>query len=258
MNLSLQNLFRATGKFLGRHRTKILTGAAIGGVGVTAVLAGKAAIQAHEKIIETEIRNEVELTPAEKVKMSAPFFIKTAVSGILTGTAIVAAVKGEHKIAMTYAGLYAVSEATVNDLQNALVDKMGEEAANNFKSDILKKKAEIPEEEVKQQPVYVLTSDDPLWFKDTGTNEMLHWVPSRWLNAEREMNHLMRSQDYGSMNDLRSFEGRESVRAGDDEGWNIRDGGFSYVWGRPDFDATGRFYIPISYSREPRSDYDII
>lgn len=263
MKLNIRAIAKAFGNFFGKHSTKIFAGVAIAGVGVTAYAAGKAAIEAHDKIIETELREDRELTRKEKARIVAPMMLKPVISGVLTAGSMYAAIRHESKKAVTYMGMYALSEATVDSLQAALVDKMGEEAARNFRNDILQKRLkEEPEpkdeSDSEQNTVtkYIFTTDDYQWYKDEEYGgEMIRKRPTDIVVAENEFNNRLNTYDYGSVNDLRDILGLERIGIGDDFGFCRRQGLFSFKMDDPKYDSFGRIYIPLRFARPATADY---
>lgn len=259
MKWSFAKARKLLGQFIGKHSSKILVGAAIGGVVGTAVIAGKSAVEAHDKIIEAELRSDEPLTTMEKVKIAAPIMVKPAICVILTSGTILGIYKNEHKKAMTLAGALAISEASFDEVQGILTEKMGEEAVSNLKDDILKRRMATSEEQKDNSdaPIqYVFSDDDPVCFKDMESGGDRIWLrPSRIKGIENEFNSILATEGYGSLNDLRDIENLDRIGIGDDMGWRKRDGYFSFKLGKPDYDEFGRVYIPLHYATPPRLDY---
>lgn len=258
---SLKTIRNNTAKFYGEHRSSILTGVAIGGVAVTGCLAWRAGMKAQKRLdIKEEAwaaEHDGPMPLIEKVKVVASEAVKPAVAGAVTIGAISRAHKVDAEKVATYAGLYAVSEATLEKYKQNLIGKIGEEAEKNLENEMLEDRAKKSHEDMphEENPSLIFMSDDYVLFKDMEYGGEFRKRPSDIQGIENELNYLMFSQDFASVNDLRTFEGLRPLNSGDRDGFNIRRGLFHFVLKQPEYDELGRIFVPLYYNYPAASDY---
>lgn len=258
---SLKTMRHNAAQYYGEHKSGILTGFAIGGVVVTGCLAWREGMKAQKKLDAAEEKwaeeNDDPMPTLEKAKTIAPLVIKPILAGVVTIAAISKAHKADAEKVATFAGLYAISEATIEKYKKNLVDRIGEEAEKNLENEMLEDRAkkshqDIPKEE---NPSLIFMSDDLILFKDMEYGGELRKRPSEIQGIENEFNYLMFSQDFASVNDLRTFEGLRPLNSGDRDGFNIRRGLFHFVLKQPEYDEFGRIFVPLYYNYPAASDY---
>lgn len=257
----LKRIRHNAAQFYGEHKSIILSGLAIGGVVGTGVLAWRSGMRAQKKLDRAEenwaIEHDEPMPAIEKAKIIAPMVVKPAIAGAITIVAISRAHKADAEKAAAFAGLYAMSEATLERYKKNLVNKIGEEAEKNLEEEILEDRAkkshqDMPKEE---NTSLIFMSDDLILFKDMEYGGELRKRPSEIQGIENEFNYLMFSQDFASVNDLRTFEGLRPLNSGDRDGFNIRRGLFHFVLKQPEYDELGRIFVPLYYNYPAASDY---
>lgn len=120
----------------------LLTCIGIVGVVVTAVMASKDSIKAHDLLIDAEIEKGSELTTKEKVVVAAPAYIPT----IVTVSATVACVLGANILnkrnQATLMSAYALLDASYKEYRRKVEDIYGEGSDDTVMSEIAKENYE--------------------------------------------------------------------------------------------------------------------
>lgn len=129
--MSVLNTIRV---FVKDNDTAILTGFAITGVVTTGIFAGKASIKA-EKVLE-EINGDP-LNHKEKVRLLAPIFMPTIISGLATIACIYATNSIDSRKQMALMSAYSFSEHAMKTMEEKLGDKKLKQVQNSiFENDV--------------------------------------------------------------------------------------------------------------------------
>ena len=112
---------KGAGGWASKHLPQILSGAAFGLGIVTAVCAGKGALEANKRIAEYEARIEsTDLTTQEKVKISLPCYVPAIIAGLGMGVCIFFANKITLGQLATAAAATATAERALADNREAI------------------------------------------------------------------------------------------------------------------------------------------
>lgn len=127
------------GQEIAKNSPKILTGLAVAGTVTTAILAGKASIDAYKKledIKEMEEEGHEPFTTKEKAMNILPLYIPTGIMVITTAACII----GSHEIStrrqMALASAYSLSTEAMKEMQNKVEETYGKKKAEKLEEDV--------------------------------------------------------------------------------------------------------------------------
>ena len=220
MNLSrVSQGVKNLGGVISRNSPAILTGLGCAGVLTTAILTGRATLQASE-ILKMEAPNE-QLPPADIVKLTWKVFIPP----VLVGASSIACIIGANTINThrnaALAALYSLSETAFREYKEKVVEEIG-------RNKELKVRDSIAQDRVTTNPV----GDRTIIF--TGNGEVLCYdaLCDRYFksSAEKirqqvlELNEDLRNEMWLDLNDLYYAIGLPSTKLGNQVGFDIDKG----------------------------------
>lgn len=220
MNLSrVQQGVKNLGGVLSRNSPAILTGLGCAGVLTTAILTGRATLQASE-ILKMEVPDE-QLPATEIVKLTWKVFIPP----VLVGASSIACIIGANTINThrnaALAALYSLSETAFREYKEKVVEEIG-------RNKELKVRDNIAQDRVTTNPV----GDRTIIF--TGNGEVLCYdaLCDRYFksSAEKirqqvlELNEELRNDMWLDLNDLYYAIGLPSTKLGNQVGFDIDKG----------------------------------
>ena len=187
----MKGLVRSSQLYLKKNASTILTVA--GGVGVvgTTVLGIKATPRALALLDNAKQEKGEELTVMEKVKVAAPVYIPTAVSGVATIACVFGANVLNKRNQAALMSAYALLDSSYKEYKAKVEDLYGENANNQIKDEIAKDKYE--EIEVKE--------DEQLFYDDF-SNRYFVSTPSKVMQAEYNVNRDIHMQGWAELNDF--------------------------------------------------------
>lgn len=215
--------------FAKRNASTILT--CFGGIGLiaTTILAVKATPKALQIIEEEKQKKGDELTTIETIKVAAPKYIPT----ILTGTATLACIFGANVLnkrqQASLISAYALLDESYKKYRRKVVELYGEETHKNIVDAIAieeAKKVEITAESLCANTC--LTSDeacgDPVLFYDEWSNRYFESTIEQVIAAQYYINRNLVLRGYVTLNELYEFLGLEPTDYGNTVGWDLEDG----------------------------------
>ena len=220
MNLSrVSQGIKNLGGVISRNSPAILTGLGCAGVLTTAILTGRATLQASE-ILKMEAPNE-QLPPADIIKLTWKVFIPP----VLVGASSIACIVGANTINThrnaALAALYSLSETAFREYKEKVVEEIG-------RNKELKVRDSIAQDRVTTNPV----GDRTIIF--TGNGEVLCYdaLCDRYFksSAEKirqqvlELNEDLRNDMWLDLNDLYYAIGLPSTKLGNQVGFDMDKG----------------------------------
>ena len=222
--MSFESIMYSIGRFFKRNGGTILSCLAVGGVAGTAILSGRAAIKAKEKLKE-----KPDMSTKEKVKELTPIYILPASVGVATVACILGAngLSRKQQASMLAAGV--MLEQTYKRYKGKAEELLGKgkvetEIAKDDYNDI--PKPEIGKEE--RLFYYNYYHDDPTdlyGFYFTSTKEKV-------LKAEYDLNRTFNIRSIVTLNDFMKLLDHDPVEGGDEVGWSYELGHdyYGYSW----------------------------
>lgn len=237
-----------------KHSPEILTGIGIAGMVTTTILAVKATPKALILINEKkEEKNVDKLDIFDTVKATWTCYIPSVITGGLSVICIIGANSVNLRRNAALAAAYSLSESTLKDYQEKVIEAVGDKKEKTIRESAAKEK-------LNRNP---LGNSEVIM---TGTGETLCYdvVSGRYFKSdiekirrvENDLNREMRDEMYVSLNEFYSEIGLDTIKLGDELGWNI-DRGYITI----DFSAqladNGQPCLVLDYTIAPMYDYKI-
>lgn len=215
----MANLVQKSQLFLKRNSATILTCA--GGVGVvaTAALAVKATPKALQLIEQAKTEKGDELTKLEIVKVAAPVYIPSALTGVATLACIFGAnALNKHQQAALISA-YGLLDSSYKEYRGKMRELYGEDADERVKEEIVKdKKEDAPEVE-----------DGKLLFFDEFSGRYFNSTLAEVQYAEYRLNRELRMRGYAYLNEFYEYLDIAPVDPGYVLGWS-EGGNLAKYW----------------------------
>lgn len=248
---SLASIVKSVRTAMKKHSPEILTGIGIAGMITTTVMAVKATPKAL--ILIEEKKDELEtnvLSGKEIVKVAWPCYIPSVVVGSVSVLCLIGASSTNLRRNAALATAYALSESTLKEYQEKVVETIGEKKEQSIRDSVSKDKMiKNPVREV------ILT--------EKGGNTICYdAISGRYFKSDRdtisravnELNRQMRDEMYVTLNDFYYELGLDGTKMGDNLGWNI-DKGYIELAFSSHLDANGTPCLVIDYQIAPIYDY---
>lgn len=209
-------------QFAKENSSAILTAGGCIGVVATAVLTGRAAIKAHELIIENENErfeagNVEVVTMMDKAILVGPTFIPPVIVGVATIGSIVAANMMSAKRAAALAAAYGISQRQLDEYKAKVQEKL-----TGPKNQAIKD--EIAQDRVDGQPptkeVIILGGGDVLCY-DMLTGRYFQSTVEQIRKAESKINAELLNHQCASLSSFYDEIGLPSTSFTETVGWNI-------------------------------------
>lgn len=242
----MKSLVRSSQLYLKRNASTILT--VVGGAGVvgTTVLGIKATPKALALIDNAKKQKGEKLTKLEKVKVAAPVYIPT----ILTGVATIGCIFGANILnKRTQAGLisaYALLDSSYKEYKNKVTELYGDGAHDIVIEEIAKDKYEQVKPEFEDLLVY-----------DEFSGNYFSTTRMKLARAEYELNRNIHMRGWADLNEFYEILGVDGIDSGEEYGWS-EGGNLARYWqGWVDFNhrtstmEDGTEYMILTIFQEP-------
>lgn len=265
--MKFATLFDNLKTYVKKEAPKLLTGFAIGGLIGSVIAAWKAGPKA-KKILEERRRDLQDVKPDDKeakravtketVKKMIPVVLPTFVMVLATGACIIGSHTVSSKRLAVLSAAYAISEKTVGELNDKMVEVLGEKKTRAVKDAIIQDKVgSTPKDELGN---IIVPGNSTVWCKDLYSGRMFRSNAERIKQAIVALSYDLVSDMYVSLNDL--YDKIDSpdlprIPLGDDVGWNIdnvRDGKLPIVVSALLTDD-GQPCLCVEYDAHLRSDF---
>lgn len=260
----IQSSAKQVGDFLVKNSSTILAGLAVTGVVTTTLMGIDAKTKADRILAEKEDQKYKdwvseygssageypgpEFTPKELILLTWKCYLPTIVMGAATISCII----GGHSINMrrnaALAGLYSLTEKTLQEYQAKVVEQLGEKKEEKVREAILQDK--LDKNPVNECKVLITGKGDSLcWDSLSGQYFMSDIETVR--RIVNQFNHDIISDRWGTVNSLYSDLGLEHTAFGETMGWSTE-------WGLLEVDITtkvatdGRPCLVLVYKTKPR------
>lgn len=261
MNTSgLTKIVKTVQKAAKKHSPEILTGLGIAGMVTTIIMAVKVTPKALQKIEEAgeeRYQNDMEhktftpMTTVDKVKVAWKCYIPAAVVGTVSIGCLVGASSVNVRRNAALATAYALSESTLKEYQEKVVEQIGEKKEREVRDAIAK-------DHVDKNPV----ENTPIIITEKGNTLCLDKLTGRYFKsdmdtlkkAENELARQMRYDSYVSLNEFYDLIGLDHIDIGYDLGWNI-DRGYIELEFSSQLASDGTPCLVMSYRVAPQYDY---
>lgn len=257
---NLSKIVRSVQYTLGKYSPQILTGIGVAGMVTTVVLAVKATPKALTLIEDKKEELDTDkLTVVDTVKTAWKPYIPAVATGILSTVCIIGGNAVGTRRTAALAAAYKISETALHEYKDAVVETIGEEKSEEVKEKVAQNK-------VDKNPV----TEKQIIMTNNGTFLCYDCLSGRYFQSDREtirraqndINDLLFSEDYASLNMFYDFLGLEHTRLGAELGWKIDSGTLQI-----DFSSTlasdksqgiapGTPCLVLDYNVAPKYDFD--
>ena len=252
MKKELAKSFLSLKTAIKKHSPEILTGIGIAGMITTTVMAVRATPKAL--ILIEERKEEIgaeKLEAMDMVKTTWACYIPAAITGTLSVACLIGASSVNARRNAALATAYTLSESALKDYQGKVIEMFGEKKNEAVKDAIAKDKVE--KNPVVTREVIITEKGNTLCY-DAISGRYFKSDIEKIKKAECELNRQMLDDMYVSLNDFYYEIGLDSVKLGDELGWNV-DSGYIDLSFSSQLASDGTPCLVIDYSVAPRYDY---
>lgn len=252
MKKELDKSFLSLKTAIKKHSPEILTGIGIAGMITTTVMAVRATPKAL--ILIEERKEEIgaeKLEAMDMVKTAWACYIPAAITGTLSVACLIGASSVNARRNAALATAYTLSESALKDYQGKVIEMFGEKKNEAVKDAIAKDKVE--KNPVVTREVIITEKGNTLCY-DAISGRYFKSDIEKIKKAECELNRQMLDDMYVSLNDFYYEIGLDSVKLGDELGWNV-DSGYIDLSFSSQLASDGTPCLVIDYSVAPRYDY---
>lgn len=235
-----------------KHSPEILTGIGIAGMITTTIMAVRATPKAL--ILIEERKEEIgaeKLEPMDMVKTTWACYIPAAITGTFSVACLIGASSVNARRNAALATAYTLSESALKDYQGKVIEMFGEKKNEAVKDAVAKDKVE--KNPVVTREVIITEKGNTLCY-DAISGRYFKSDIEKIKKAECELNRQMLDDMYVSLNDFYYEIGLDSVKLGDELGWNV-DSGYIDLSFSSQLASDGTPCLVIDYSVAPRYDY---
>lgn len=245
------NVLQTISGVVNRNSPTILTVAGVVGVFATAVLTGKATLEAADKVRHIERSIDRQLTVVEVIEVSWRYFVPPAMLAIGTTAAIVGMHSIHTKRASALLSAYTITDTAFREYQSKVTDVLGEKKERGLRE-------EIAAEQIRKNPppenreMVFIGSGDVLCL-ETATGRYFWSTMEKIKQAQNTINARIIHNMYASQNEFYTLIGIPGTTLGDQLGWNV-DSMMEVVFGS-ELDPDDKPCLAVDYRIAPRSDY---
>lgn len=245
------NVLQTISSVVNRNAPTILTVVGTAGVFATAVLTGKATLEAADKVKRLEKSVDRPLTKVEIIQVSWRYFIPPAMLAIGTSAAIIGMHNIHTKRATALLSAYSITDTAFREYQSKVAGVLGEKKERALRE-------EIAADQIRKNPPpenreTIVIGNGTVLCYETSTGRYFWSDMEKIRQAQNTINARIIHDMYASQNEFYSLIGIPSTTLGDQLGWNI-DSLMEVVFGS-ELDPEGRPCLSVDYRVAPRSDY---
>ena len=220
--MKLQQVVKTATKLMRKHSPEILTGIGVAGMVATAVMAVKATPKAILLVNEKEVELHVEKLPKKEVAKTVwKCYIPAAITGALSIACIVGASSVNAKRNAALATAYTLSETALKEYKDKVVETIGEKKEKEIRS-------AIAEDKLQNAPIVqadvIETGKGATLCYDALSGRYFKSDVNKIKKAECELNRQLLMEGYVSLNDFYYEIGLDSIKVGNQLGWDSRHG----------------------------------
>ena len=222
MKEKMQKLFYKTASSLKSNSSTILTVVAAGGVVITAVSTGKAAIKADKLLKAAKEKKGEDLTKTEVILTAGPAYIPPVVLGVSTIACIFGINTLNKKQQAALASAYALVENSYKDYRNKVKEMFGEEVDTQIRDSIMME--ERNRDIIAYAPgCQILPQDGEIrTFYEPNRRSYFESTVEAVQNAEYHLNRNLAIRGDVTLNEFYSFLGLSETISGNVLGWDIQ------------------------------------
>lgn len=251
----MHEIARNTLRQIQKESPNILTILGVSGLIATVLLAIEATPKAYSELSKEE--NDrltesdtfyVKLNPLEVVKLVYPYYVPTALSGLLTIGCIIGANRVSARRTAALAALYSIAETSVRDYQEKIVEIVGKNKASKIEEAIVQKKLDNDPIEGK---TVIITGDGDHLIYDEFSGRYFKSTIEKIKQSVNEFNRELLIDMYKPINDLYDLWELEPIESGRNMGWDVDNGLLEIVY-TTKLATNNEPCVVLSYSVQPK------
>lgn len=219
--MTLTGILARAEKLVADNSPQILTALGVAGTITTAVLTGKAAVQADRVIRQTQKLNDdpeepYDLTPRDKVKLTWKLYIPPVATGAVTIASIILANQIGTRRAAAMAAAYAVSERAYSEYKDEVRRRFGAIKEQSVRDGVAQH--QVNENPVENRQVIITGGGNVLCFEPF-TGRYFDSDMESLKKAMNDLNYRINSDGYASLSEFYDLVGLPHTAYSDDVGW---------------------------------------
>lgn len=251
--INVKAFINSSKAILRKRSPEVLTGIGIAGMITTTVLAVKATPKALMLIEERKLDLNVEELPKiETIKTVWPCYIPSLLTGVVSTACLIGASSVNMRRNAALATAYALSESTLKDYQEKVVETIGEKKVAEVRD-------AIANDKIEKNPV----DENAIVATERGKTLMYEPLSGRYFRSDidivkriiSDLNYSLVLDNYVSLNDFYCAIGLGTTDIGDMVGWNAQSAKIEVHFGTS-LAANGEPCIVIDFIKPPTHDYN--
>lgn len=198
--------------FVQKNQSTILTGLGVAGLVSTSVLTAQATVKAVRKC---DAQKE-ELDLKERFLLTWKLYIPPVAMGAVSVACIIGAHTADAKKNAALAGLYAITEETLQDYRQKIVERLGEKKEEEVYGDVVQERLE--KHPVNDTQIILTGKGETLCF-DSYSGRYFKSDIETLRQIQNDLNHDLLGEMWVPINDLYYVIGLEPISMGEDIGW---------------------------------------
>lgn len=262
--MQIKAIVQTVDNFLQKNSPYILTGLGCAGLVSTAVMTGKASVNAYEMVKEFEKNADWEHCNNDKLswhdyqknklleraKLTWKYFIPPVIMGSCSIACIIGAQSVNTKRNAALASLYTLTDQTLKEYQEKVVETIGKNKEQKIKDELAQDK--LLAHPVNKHEIIHTSYGDTLCFDVYSGRYFTHDI-EKLRRIQNDFNHDLMGVMWLPLNDLYYMIGLEEVKMGEDLGWTVDELlEFKFTSKLTD---TGEPCLVIDYDLTPRFHY---
>jgi len=205
-----------------KNSPTILTIMGVSGVILTAVLAVRATPKAIRIIEKEKLRDrfvlERDLKPLDYVRLTWREYLPAVLMGSATISCIIGANSIHLQRTAAIQGIYSLTETAFKEYQAKVIQTLGEKKDEKIREEVIND--HLAENPVSNAHVYITGSGETLCYDDLSGRYFKSDI-ERLRRAENQLNHLLFTEMWVTLNELYSEIGLEGIALGEQLGWDV-------------------------------------
>ena len=253
MKVNIKALIKNAETIVKKRSPEILTGVGIAGMVTSTIFAVKATPKALMLIEERKLDlNTDHISKVEAVKTVWPCYIPTVALSVASVACLVGASTINFRRNAALAAAYALSESTLKDYQEKVIETIGDKKSREVRDAIAKGKLE--ENPYDGNEVIVTNREDTLCYEPLSGRYFRSNI-DKIKRALNELNRMMLNDSYISLNDFYLEVGLGETKIGEDLGWRIDSGSLIDIHFSTHLAGNGEPCLVIDFITAPMYDY---
>lgn len=213
--MNVPDILNKVQAFMKVNSPAILTGTALAGTISTGVLAAQGGMRAGVKLYKLQTDEEIiNLTPKEKFLETWRFYVPALASGATTLLCIATAHSISNKQTAAYAAAYSLSEGTLKEYKDKIIEKLGEKEETKIREEIAADRVAAA------GPTTMIVGEGKIVAYEALSGRYFETTVEKLKQAEIKLNRELLHDDQVTLSDWYSAIGLKPTRLSEQLGWN--------------------------------------